>query len=131
METGFGGCPLTEMAGHPGELETFNSVKQHYWWPGMQTFVKQYTQGCRICQQFKINRNPSHPSFILIEGSKLTRPFAQCSMDMITDLPLSNRYDSILAVVVRGHYVGTTTRLHTPSRTPISTGIRTVISSLI
>ena len=29
-----------EMAGHPGELETFNSVKQHYWWPGMQTFVK-------------------------------------------------------------------------------------------
>ena len=31
-----------EMAGHPGELETFNSVsvKQHYWWPGMRTFVK-------------------------------------------------------------------------------------------
>ena len=24
-----------ETAGHPGELETFNSVKQHYWWPGM------------------------------------------------------------------------------------------------
>ena len=29
-----------ETAGHPGELETFNSVKQHYWWPGMRTFVK-------------------------------------------------------------------------------------------
>ena len=29
-----------EMAGHPGELETFNSVKQYYWWPGMQTSVK-------------------------------------------------------------------------------------------
>ena len=27
-------------AGHPGELETYNSVRQHYWWPGMQTFVK-------------------------------------------------------------------------------------------
>ena len=24
-----------ETAGHPGELETYNSVKQHYWWPGM------------------------------------------------------------------------------------------------
>ena len=24
-----------ETAGHPGELETFNSVKQYYWWPGM------------------------------------------------------------------------------------------------
>ena len=87
------------MAGHPGELETFNSVKQYYWWPGMRTFVKRYVQGCGICQQFKINRNPSHPSFIPIEGSKLMRPFAQCLMDMITDLPLSNGYDSILAVV--------------------------------
>ena len=27
------------------------------------------------------------------------RPFAQCSMDMITDLPISNGFDSILAVV--------------------------------
>ena len=24
-----------ETAGHPGELEMYNSVKQHYWWPGM------------------------------------------------------------------------------------------------
>ena len=24
-----------EMAGHPGELETYNSVRQHYWWLGM------------------------------------------------------------------------------------------------
>ena len=22
-------------AGHPGELQTFNAVKEHYWWPGM------------------------------------------------------------------------------------------------
>ena len=35
-----------EMAGHPGELETYNSVKQHYWWPGMCTYVKRYVQGC-------------------------------------------------------------------------------------
>ena len=88
-----------KMAGHPGELETYNSVKQHYWWLGMQTFVKQYVQGCRICQQFKINRNPSHPSYHAIEGTKSMRPFVQCSMDMIMDLPISNGFDSILAVV--------------------------------
>ena len=29
-----------ETAGHPGELEMFNLVKQHYWWPGMRTFIK-------------------------------------------------------------------------------------------
>jgi Integrase zinc binding domain len=45
-------------AGHPGELKTYNSVKQHYWWPGLRIFVKNYVKGCRICQQFKIDRNP-------------------------------------------------------------------------
>ena len=24
-----------ETPGHPGELETYNSVRQHYWWPGL------------------------------------------------------------------------------------------------
>ena len=24
-----------ETAGHPGEIETFNSINQHYWWPGL------------------------------------------------------------------------------------------------
>jgi RNase H-like domain found in reverse transcriptase/Reverse transcriptase (RNA-dependent DNA polymerase)/Integrase zinc binding domain len=42
-----------EMAGHPGELETYNGIRQNYWWPGLQTFVKNYVQGCGICQQFK------------------------------------------------------------------------------
>jgi hypothetical protein len=29
-----------ETAGHSGELETFNAIRQHYWWPGLRTFVK-------------------------------------------------------------------------------------------
>ena len=29
-----------ETAGHPGELETYNSIRQHYWWPGLQTYIK-------------------------------------------------------------------------------------------
>ena len=45
-----------ETAGHPGELETFNSIHQHYWWPGLRTFVKNYVKGCGICQQFKIDQ---------------------------------------------------------------------------
>jgi hypothetical protein len=44
-----------EMAGHPEKLETYNSVKQHYWWPGLRIFVKNYIKECRICQQFKID----------------------------------------------------------------------------
>ena len=91
-----------ETAGHPGELETYNLVRQYYWWPGLQTFIKTYVQGCGICQQFKINRSPSHPAYQPIEGAKTTRPFANCSMDLITDLPPINGYDSILVMVNQG-----------------------------
>ena len=31
-------------AGHPGELETYNTLRTHYWWPGMRTFVKNYVK---------------------------------------------------------------------------------------
>ena len=44
-----------ETAGHPGELETYNAVKDQYWWPRLRTFVKNYVKGCAICQQFKID----------------------------------------------------------------------------
>jgi RNase H-like domain found in reverse transcriptase/Reverse transcriptase (RNA-dependent DNA polymerase)/Integrase zinc binding domain len=89
-------------AGHPGELQTFNVVKEHYWWPGLRVFIKNYVQGCGTCQQFKIDRNPSKPAFVPIKGAKSTWPFASCSMDLITDLPPINDCDSILVVVDRG-----------------------------
>ena len=44
--------------------------------------------GCGTCQHFKIDRSPA----------KLTRPFANCSMDLITDLPLVDRHNSILVM---------------------------------
>jgi hypothetical protein len=91
-----------ETAGHPGELGTYNAVGQHYWWPGLRTFVKNYVQGCGICQQFKIDRSPAKPAYIPTEGAKSTRPFAYCSMDMITDLPMADGFDSILVVVDQG-----------------------------
>lgn len=91
-----------ETAGHPGELETYNSVRQHYWWPGLRTFVKNYVKGCGTCQQFKIDRNPSKPAFMPTEGAKTTRPFSYCSMDFITDLPPIENFDSILAIIDQG-----------------------------
>jgi hypothetical protein len=62
-------------------------------------FVKNYVQGCGICQQFKINRSPSNPAYNAIEGVNNTRPFAKCSMDLIINLPLVEGYDSILVMV--------------------------------
>jgi hypothetical protein len=93
-------------AGYPGELQTYNMVKEHYWWPGLQVFIKNHVQGCGTCQQFKIDRNPSKPVFIPIKGARSTRLFASCSMDLITDLPPVNDCDSILVMVDRGNTKG-------------------------
>jgi Integrase zinc binding domain/Chromo (CHRromatin Organisation MOdifier) domain len=92
--------------GHPGELQTYNAVKEHYWWPGLWVFIKNYVQGCGTCQQFKIDRNPLKPVFIPIKGTRSTRLFASCSMDLIRDLPPVNDCDFILVVVDRGNTKG-------------------------
>jgi len=88
-------------AGHPGELATFVAVSLDYWWPGMRTFICQYVAGCSTCQQFKINRRPTKPTLLPIPSSA-SRPFAQCSMDFITDLPEINGFNAILSVVDHG-----------------------------
>ena len=73
----------------------------------MRSFIKNYVKDCGICQQFKINRNPSNPSYIPIPGPMNTRPFANCSMDLITDLPPvtledGTIIDAIMVVVDHG-----------------------------
>ena len=45
---------------------------------------------------------PAKPAYIPTEGAKVTRPFANCSMDLITNLPPVEGYDSILLVVDQG-----------------------------
>ena len=61
-----------ETAGHPGELKTYNALHQHYWWPGLHTYVKNYVHGCGACQQFKINRSLSRPTYLPTEGAQST-----------------------------------------------------------
>jgi hypothetical protein len=46
------------------------------------------------------------PVFMPLEGAKSTRPFANCSINLITDLPPVDGYDSISVVVDRGNTKG-------------------------
>ena len=89
-------------AGHPGQLGTYHAVSRYYWWPGLRTYVNNYVQGCAECQKYKIDRRPTKPALQPIESSRNTRPFAQCSMDLITALPPSDGFNAILVVVDHG-----------------------------
>src|SRR5258706_14060370 len=84
-------CHDHPTAGHPGAATTYLHIARSYWWPGMSTFVHKYVKGCGTCQQNKINRRPWKGPLMPIPGPKDPRPFQQISMDLLTDLPPSER----------------------------------------
>ncbi|GLB42887.1 putative retrotransposable element tf2 155 kda protein type 1-like [Lyophyllum shimeji] len=92
--------------GHPGQYKTLELIKRDYWWPGMYVFIKRYVEGCATCQQMKTNTHPTTPPITPIKSST-TRPFAQITMDFITDLPEKDGYNSIMVVVDHGLTKGT------------------------
>jgi hypothetical protein len=63
--------------------------------------TKQFIDGCAVCQQMKTNTHPTAAPLMLIK-SHAHRPFQQVTMDFITDLPISNGFDSIFIVVNQG-----------------------------
>jgi hypothetical protein len=89
------------VSGHPGHLKTLYLLKERFYWPGMATMTKQFTDGCATCQQMKTNTHPTAVPLMPIK-SHAHRPFQQVTMDFITDLPISNGFDSIFIVVDQG-----------------------------
>lgn len=98
----------TAPAGHPGHLKTLELLRRNYWWPGMYIFVKNYVKGCAICQQMKVNTHPTSPGLYPIKAESNGRPFANVTCDFITDLPLSNGFDSVMVVVDHSSTKGVT-----------------------
>jgi hypothetical protein len=64
--------------------------------------VEEYVKGCAKCQESKTNipkkKAPLQPFNTAIDQG----PFQYMSMDLITDLPISDGYDSILTIVDQG-----------------------------
>ena len=89
------------LARHPGFFKTLHLIKEHYWWLGMTVFLKKYIDGCAICQQMEPNTHLTVAPLMPIK-SHAHQPFQQITMDFITDLPLSDSFDSIFVVVDQG-----------------------------
>jgi hypothetical protein len=87
--------------GHGGVFRTQDLVARDFWWPGLNTFVCRFVAGCAVCQAHKVNTHPSAPPLTPL-ASVATRPFQQVSVDLITDLPLSLGFDSVMVVVDHG-----------------------------
>ena len=110
-------CHDHESAGHPGFLKTRQLVAAEFWWPGLASFVCRYVEGCTTCQQNKVNTHPTIPPLSPIK-SLASHPFQKISCDLITDLPLSLGFDSLLVVVDHGLTKGV---ILCPKKTSITT----------
>ena len=83
-------------AGHCGYHRTTQLVRRMYWWPAMATQIREYVQGCFICQQNKhLQRSPA--------GKLMPLPIPSYPWEWVTaDLPKTKRgYTAILVVVER------------------------------
>jgi Integrase zinc binding domain len=85
-------------AGHPGITCTLALIAKEYWWPRMATFVKAYVQGCTVCQSMKSSTTRPKVPLVPIPPKQTHIPFGTIMLDLITDLPISEGYDSILTV---------------------------------
>jgi hypothetical protein len=89
------------LSSHLGHFHTKAIVERDFWWPGLSTFVNSFIADCAICQQNKVRTHLVTPPLTPIT-SITTLPFKQLSVDLVTDLPLSNGYDSLMVVVDHG-----------------------------
>ena len=87
------------IAGHPGYQKTQELIERQYYWPGLAMDVHSYVAQCDRCAHFKGSNTKPASSAVPLQPS--TMPWVDVSMDFITDLPLSNGFNSILTVIDR------------------------------
>ncbi|MBW0555911.1 hypothetical protein O181_095626 [Austropuccinia psidii MF-1] len=87
------------LAGHPGQEKTFKLVKWDFHCSGMTHFIKNYVSSCQQCSR---NKNIHHKKAGLLKPLPIPNgPWICLSMNFITQLTLSNSFDSILVIVDR------------------------------
>ena len=67
----------------------------------MTTYFRKYIARCAVCQANKVNTHPTIPALSPLK-SDCTCPFQQVFMDLITDLPPSRFFDSVMVIVDHG-----------------------------
>jgi len=92
----------TPVGGHPGISNIWTLINCKYEGPRLHQFVKNYVKGCTKCQENKVITNIKCTPLYRFDTHMKLGPFQYISMDLITDLPPSDKYDSILTIVDQG-----------------------------
>ncbi|MBW0462744.1 hypothetical protein O181_002459 [Austropuccinia psidii MF-1] len=87
------------LSGNPGREKTIKLVKRDFHWSRMTQFINDYVSSLQQCSR---NINIHHNKFGFLKPLPIPNgPWICLSMEFITQLPPSNSFDSILAIVDR------------------------------
>jgi hypothetical protein len=74
-------------SGHFGALKTAELISRNFYWPALQTSVRQYVTGCEVCHRVKAARHAKYGVNMPIEPP--SQPWEGVTMDFVSDLPES------------------------------------------
>jgi hypothetical protein len=116
-------CHDTPLSGHLGKDKTIEQVKRRFYWPGMDADIIQYVTSCDACQRNKPSQQAKMGQLMPLPIP--TRPWQQCSMDLITALPRSRSGNDAIVVYVckltkQHHYAATVTSVTAPALASIT-----------
>ena len=85
-------------AGHQGQKRTLELMQRSYWWPTIRMDVTKYVETCDACQRSKASNQ--RPAGLLKPLDIPQRRWESVSMDLITQLPLTDRGHTAIIVFV-------------------------------
>ena len=87
-------CHDSKLVGHPGRWKTLELVSRNYWWPQMSRYIGKYISTCNMCLWTK--STCQLPTRQLHSLPIPDAPWDTISIDLIVELPESNRKDTIV-----------------------------------
>ncbi|SGY32280.1 BQ5605_C002g01343 [Microbotryum silenes-dioicae] len=85
--------------GHLGDMKTYRTVQQAYFWPNMSRDVKHYVQQCDSCQRTKARTTRIAGKLHSLPVP--TRPMADIAIDFVGPLPAKKGFDRVLTITDR------------------------------
>lgn len=73
------------LAGHPGVERTIGTIRQFFWWPGMNGEIEQFVRSCVVCS--KARASHLKPGGLLQPLPIPSVPWEEIAMDLIVGLP--------------------------------------------
>ena len=83
---------------HPGATKMYNTMKPHYWWPGMKKDVAEFTARCLTCQQVKVEHQAPAGKLHLLSIPEWK--WEKITMDFVTNLPKTQKGNDAIWIIV-------------------------------